>query len=539
MEVLTTDFLKTNFHSPLMKAYLNGSLDPSLYTEQPSDTSFEKQFKLKSVSYDARFRKVLVDTLKSQYAALRLEAPKVAQNIDRLGYSNTFTVCTGHQLNLFTGPLFFIYKILHTIKLSQHLNERFPDKHCVPVYWMATEDHDSAEIDHLYLKGVKLKWHTDQTGAVGEFLTTGIEEVIIRLKEILPQTEEATQLVELFSSAYTKGNSLAQATMILVHELFKSYGLVVLDPQHPDLKALFKPVFKAELADSFSEKAVAATSTILKEAGMNVQVNPREINLFFVDANRRERILRDREGFMLAESERRFSRDELFELLDRAPEHFSPNVVLRLVYQETILPNLAYVGGGGELSYALQLKSTFEGVSVSFPLFVLRNSVFWVTAKDQMKMKTLGAQFADFTSSKDAAINGIIRRISDIDIDFSEQRAMLHQQFEKLKALAERTDKSFLGAVQAQEAKQLKGLDRLEKRLLKAQKRKLIAEVQRVGKWYDQWYPMGTPHERVENFSLLYAYLGQALFDKILEAYHADLGHGTLLLITLPEGITA
>lgn len=537
MEVLTTHFTKTNFHSSLIKSYLNKELDDSLYTAHPSLEAFKAQRKTKLDSYPPTNRSVLVAALKDQYAQLNLSAPAVDENIQKLGDQHTFTVCTGHQLNIFTGPLFFIYKILHTIKLSQILNERFDDMHCVPIYWMASEDHDSAEIDHLHIKKVKLKWNTDQTGAVGDFETKDLEQVIALIRELLPGTAEAAQLIELFTTAYRKGAVLADATMLLVHELFKPYGLVVMNPQNRALKSLFKPVIERELQVSFSKKEVDTTSDNLKSKGFSAQVHAREINLFFIDKQSRERIIRDGEHFVLSDSKRRFSKDEMWRILEEAPEHFSPNVVLRPIYQETILPNLAYVGGGGELSYALQLKAAFDAVSVPFPLFILRHSLFWVTPKNRSKMKALGTQMIDFTTSKDATINGVIRRISDIDIDLSPQRAVITEQFRQLKDLALSTDKSFIGAVLAQEKKQLKGLDTLEKRLLKAQRRKLADQVQRISEIYDQFYPMGVAHERFENFSALYAQMGNAFFEHILSAFSADLGHGQLLLLELPEGV--
>lgn len=537
MEVLTTHFTKTNFHSSLIKSYLNKELDDSLYTAHPSLEAFKAQRKTKLDSYPPTNRSVLVAALKDQYAQLNLSAPAVDENIQKLGDQHTFTVCTGHQLNIFTGPLFFIYKILHTIKLSQILNERFDDMHCVPIYWMASEDHDSAEIDHLHIKKVKLKWNTDQTGAVGDFETKDLEQVIALIRELLPGTAEAAQLIELFTTAYRKGAVLADATMLLVHELFKPYGLVVMNPQNRALKSLFKPVIERELQVSFSKKEVDTTSDNLKSKGFSAQVHAREINLFFIDKQSRERIIRDGEHFVLSDSKRRFSKDEMWRILEEAPEHFSPNVVLRPIYQETILPNLAYVGGGGELSYALQLKAAFDAVSVPFPLFILRHSLFWVTPKNRSKMKALGTQMIDFTTSKDATINGVIRRISDIDIDLSPQRAVITEQFRQLKDLALSTDKSFIGAVLAQEKKQLKGLDILEKRLLKAQRRKLADQVQRISEIYDHFYPMGVAHERFENFSALYAQMGNAFFEHILSAFSADLGHGQLLLLELPQGV--
>ena len=524
-------FSESGFHNSLMQAYIKGDLPADFYTDQPSLSSFESQRRLKSQSYPARHRKVLKEALVEQYSAHGLSDKRVDANIQRLDHENTFTVCTGHQLNIFTGPLFFIYKVLHTIRLSQLLTKQFPDMHCVPVYWMASEDHDYEEINHIHLGQVKLKWNTEQKGAVGAFSVEGLQEVIQAIEELLPNTPEAKTIIDLFREAYQDSVKLSSAMFHLVHELFKQYGLVVIDPNQKALKKLFEPVMRRELEASFAKPLVDKTSENLAALGYGSQVNAREINLFYLEEGSRERIVRLKEGFGLSDSNKTFTEEELLGILKDTPERFSPNVVLRPLYQETILPNLAYIGGGGELSYSMQLKAVFDSASTPFPLFVLRNSVFWMSAKEHRKMGALQAEFKDFIRSKDAFVNSVIRRISDIPIDFTPQREQLKEQFLALKEVAKMTDKSFLGAVSAQEYKQIKGLDHLEKRLLKAQKRKLQDEVKRLSRLYDILYPMGIPHERFENFSLLYAMLGPALFDMLLEAFGNEISHGKLHLM--------
>ena len=524
-------FSETGFHSPLMRAYVKGDLPVDFYTNQPSFASFGSQRLLKSKSYPYSHRKVLKEALVEQYSSHGLMDKRVDANIQRIDHENTFTVCTGHQLNIFTGPLFFVYKVLHTINLSQLLSKQFPDMYCVPVYWMASEDHDYEEINHIHLGQVKLNWNTEQRGAVGTFSTEGLQEVISTIEDLLPDTPEAKTIIDLFRESYQSSQKLASAMFKLVHELFKQYGLVVIDPNQKALKELFKPVMRRELEESFAKPLVDKTSEHLAALGFSAQVNAREINLFYLEEGSRKRIVRRKKGFGLSDSKTEFSEEQLLDTLENAPERFSPNVVLRPLYQETILPNLAYIGGGGELAYSMQLKAVFESASTPFPLFVLRNSVFWMSAKEYRKMGALQAEFKDFIRSKDAFVNSVIRRISDLSIDFSPQRELLKEQFLVLKEMAKKTDKSFIGAVSAQEHKQIKGLDHLEKRLLKAQKRKLQDEVKRLVQLYDRLYPMGTPHERFENLSVLYAKLGPTLFDALLEAFGDEASHGKLHLI--------
>jgi uncharacterized protein YllA (UPF0747 family) len=184
-----------------------------------------------------------------------------------------------------------------------------------------------------------------------------------------------------------------------------------------------------------------------------------------------------------------------------------------------ILPNLCYIGGGGELAYWLELKAYFEASKVVFPMLLLRNSALLMTRKQQVKLEKLQLDIKDLFLDSDRLIEKRVREISEISIDFTPQREHLKKQFEDLYHLAGKTDKSFLGAVKAQEVKQLNGLDRLEKRLLKAQKRKLKDAVSRVRDLQDALFPGGSLQERSRNFSEFYLDMGPSLFENLLEGF--------------------
>ena len=200
------------------------------------------------------------------------------------------------------------------------------------------------------------------------------------------------------------------------------------------------------------------------------------------------------------------------------PERFSPNVIARPLYQEVILPNLCYIGGGGEIAYWLELKSAFESMKVPFPILLLRNSALVITEKQSEKLKRMQLSEEDLFLKQSSLINKKIREISNIDIDFSPQKKLLEQQFKDLYELAEQTDKSFIGAVKAQEVKQKKGLDNLEKRLLKAQKRKLKDHVLRMTDIQNQLFPGKSLQERNLNFSELYLEYGEELIPMLVKA---------------------
>jgi len=333
--------------------------------------------------------------------------------------------------------------------------------------------------------------------------TDGFEAVFYEFSALLGTSKNADTLRELFKNAYLKHDSLAEATRYLVNELFGAYGLVIVDGDDARLKKSFAPFAKAELLHHTSFKQVSETNKRL-EAHYKIQVNPREINLFYLKDSIRERIIFENDLFKVNNTSLVFSESDILQEVEAYPERFSPNVLLRPLYQEIILPNLAYIGGGGELAYWFQLKDYFNEVTITFPILVLRNSVLLATKKQMFKLNKLGISVPDIFSKQETLIANVVTKLSEINIDFSEQKKFLQQQFTDVKVLAKKTDPTFLGAVNAQEKKQLNGLDNLEKRLLKAQKRKLSDVVDRIAEVQNELFPHQSLQERNQNFSAFY-----------------------------------
>jgi bacillithiol biosynthesis cysteine-adding enzyme BshC len=322
-------------------------------------------------------RATLVDVLIDQYEAIGRAKDAVLSNINALRDDRTFTITTGHQLNIFTGPLYFVYKILHTIRLAEELQKHYPDNRFVPVYWMATEDHDLAEISFFHLFGKKYEWNTTQTGATGRMETTGLSDICDELEQVFASQPQGLKLVNLFREAYAQ-KTLAQATRHLANALFGHYGLVVVDGDNAALKSRFADAMLRDAFNGEAFEAVKTTSRQLSELDYHTQINPREINLFYLADGVRERIVRTDTGFYVLHTELRFTDDALRSEMKAHPEKFSPNVVLRPMYQECVLPNLAYIGGAGELAYWLQLKEAFTAMGFSYPVLVLRNHLLLI-----------------------------------------------------------------------------------------------------------------------------------------------------------------
>ena len=509
-------FRETNYFSSLICDYLDEKpeLKP-FYNHFPNLENFKTQIDAKQLSFNDNVRATLVSVLKKQYENVNTSS-LTNNNIQALKQENTFTITTGHQLNLFTGPLYFLYKIISTINLTKQLKEEYPNFNFVPVYWMATEDHDFEEINYFNFRGKKVHWNRDSKGAVGELNADGLDEVYKIFSSEIGHGVNADFLKDLFNKAYLEHSNLADATCYLANELFKDYGLVIIDANSADLKRLFTPYVEKELLEQVSYKSVIESNKRLGKE-YKIQVNPREINLFYLSKGLRERIIENDGLYQVNDTNITFSKDEILDELKNHPERFSPNVIMRPLYQEVILPNLCYIGGGGELAYWLELKGYFEAVNVTFPILLLRNSVLIKTEKQTQKLDKLNLSIYDLFLKQEELVNTQVKTLSKIDIDFTSQKEYLNQQFKDLYMLAEQTDKSFIGAVGAQEKKQTKGLNNLEKRLLKAQKRKLSEQINRITELQNELFPGQSLQERNLNFSELYLEFGTQLIPKLVK----------------------
>ncbi|SHL82091.1 bacillithiol biosynthesis cysteine-adding enzyme BshC [Flavobacterium flevense] len=508
-------YQKSGYFSPLMNDYLdqNPKLQ-SLYHRFPSIENFEAQIAEKQTTFNSSHRNSLVSVLQKQYAEIEI-SQLTQQNIESLKVENTFTVTTGHQLNLFSGPLYFLYKIISTINLTTELKVKYPAYNFVPVYWMATEDHDFEEINYFNFRGRKFRWNTASTGPVGRLSTEGLADFFEIFEQELGHSTNAETLKKLFEDAYLKHNKLADATRYLANTLFGAHGLIIIDADEADLKQHFAPYIKEELLQQTAHKKV--TETTEKLSAYNIQVNPREINLFYIEDNLRERIVYENGKYIVNNTKLEFSESEILALADSNPEKFSPNVIMRPLYQEVILPNLCYIGGGGEIAYWLELKSFFDAVKVSFPILLVRNSVLLVTEKQAKKASKLDLSWSDLFSKQIDLVNAKAKVLSEIDIDLSALKNQLESQFSILHEITAKTDPSFAGAVKAQETKQLKGLENLEKRLLKAQKIKLKDTLSRITDLQNELFPNQSLQERQANFSEFYIESGELLINKLIE----------------------
>lgn len=521
MKATYIDYKDTNSFSKTLLAYLDG--DPTLapfYGHRPTVENFGKQIAEKA-SFPAATRSLLVAELQKQYTGLLDAAPLVAQQITALGDAQTFTVVTGHQLNIFTGPLYFIFKIVSAIRLAQELQKAYPEKHFVPVYWMATEDHDFAEINHTRVHGKKVSWDTPAVSATGRMPTADMVEAVRAYVGMLGLSGHSKALAQLVEDAYLQELSLADATRKLVHELFKNYGLVIIDADRPALKQLFVPIIEQDILSEDSFKAIEATSTQLNMAGFATQVNAREINFFYLTDEYRERIVRTEDGrFEVLHQQRYFSEAELRAEIAAHPERFSPNVVMRPLYQELILPNLAYIGGGAEIVYWLQLKANFDQYKIPFPILVPRNSAIVTDDTVVGKIFRLDLTLKSIFKPLDILKNDYVRRYTKHRLTLRDEWMELNAIFGKMKLRTHKIDPSLGPSTDAVKARLKKAINSLEKKLLKSDKRNHQDGLIQIERVKDRLFPGGGLQERSENFATLYVKHGDALITDLVTYFN-------------------
>jgi bacillithiol biosynthesis cysteine-adding enzyme BshC len=461
-------------------------------------------------------RKLLQSELRRQYAGINTGS-RVTENIDRLIEEDTFTVCTAHQPAIFTGTLYFIYKILHAIKLADHLNEKMPQHHFVPVYYMGSEDADLDELGHIHLDGKKLSWETRQTGAVGRMSTKGLEKIISEIDGQFSVLPHGSELVDMLRRCYLESADIQTATFKLVNELFADHGLIVLIPDNPNLKRVMSSVFTDDLLEQVPSGLVEESVSALDKAGFKVQAHPRDINLFYLKDNLRERFIQNGSGYKVHDSHLKFSTEELQQALEQQPEVFSPNVILRGLFQETILPDVAFIGGGGELAYWLEFKKLLDHYSVPFPVLVLRNSFLLIEKKWKDKMEAMGLDEPDIFLPEQDLLNKLVKEGSSNQLDISQQIAGAKKTYADLKAITDKIDTTLTQHVTALETAALEKLEGLEKKLLRAERRKFADHQRQIETLRQALFPQNSLQERVENFMPSYAKWGREFLNIIYE----------------------
>ncbi len=461
-------------------------------------------------------RRLLVEIMNRQYQNIELTA-KQKTYIGQLDSNNTFTICTAHQPNIFTGHLYFIYKILHAVKLAEELQIELPENNFVPVYYMGSEDADLDELGHIFIKGEKFEWATKQTGAVGRMK---VDEALIQLMETISGQllvyPFGGEIIGIIRDCYQLDITIEQATFKLVNTLFADYGLLILLPDSNVVKKAFNPVINKELLEGFSHEAVKETVAQFP-AEYKVQASGRAINLFYLLDDKRERIDQAGNDFLIINTALKFTKEEMLLELNDHPERFSPNVILRPVLQEMILPDIAFIGGGGEVAYWLELKKVFEAVAIPYPMLIVRNSFLFVSKELQVIAEKLQFNYTDLFKPELELINQLVKRDSALQLTVEKEKQQIFNLYEAIKKLAAHVDVTLQTHTDALQTQALNKITALEKKILSAEKKKFAAQQRQLQKLKMQLFANNNLQERVSNLLPFYAIWGKGFIEMIYD----------------------
>jgi bacillithiol biosynthesis cysteine-adding enzyme BshC len=503
-------------HDPLLGPFYRYAPDLKSFSEAIEDR--------KNRSYP---REKLVSVLQEQYQPRPVQSP-AQENVLALLQPDTFTIVTAHQPALFLGPLFFLYKAMTTIGLAEAAAKQTGVR-VVPVFVLGSEDHDLGELNHINLFGKKLEWNPGTSGAVGAMSTSTILPLIDELSTILGTSETASALTDRIRKAYTGSSTFAEATHALLHDLFGRFGLVVLNMSHPALKRLFIPFMQQELVDQPTFQIVGKTIESLSHLGFKTQASPREINLFYMQPGSRERIVLESGEYKVLNTDIRFSKDEILAELDCHPERFSPNVLLRPMYQELVLPNLAYVGGGGELAYWLERKAQFDHFDLPFPMLVRRHSVMWMDRDVLKRLDKFGFTPEHFFADPETLVRDYVQAHTDVAIEFDAETAAMQEIFNQIEQKAAAVDPTLVKAVRADAVKNIASLEQWKSRLVRAEKQKHEVTLNQIRALKEKLFPGGGLQERTDNFLPYFLKYGDGFLDE-LKTQFEPLEDGFLVL---------
>ncbi len=505
----------TNSFGKIVIDYIEqkGALTP-LYNRFPSLENIKAQIADKKQTKIERT--ILYKVLSDQYSALTT-TQSVTDHIAALQNENTFTICTAHQPNIFTGHLYFVYKILHTIKICNWLKSEMPDYKFVPVYYMGSEDADLEELGHINIEDEQLNWNTNQKGAVGRMIIDDeLLKLVERLKKQFTVEAHGAFVINIVTQCYRKGISIQQATLEFTNALFGAHGLLVLIADHKLLKQQMINVFKNEITNEASSKAVIAASGILK-THYKEQAYSRAINLFYLQNDIRSRIEQIGEIYEVHNTNITFTKDALLQEIQNHPERFSPNVILRGLFQETIMPNIAFVGGGGELAYWLQLKQLFVNNNVPFPILVLRNS-FLITTSSQIKTwQKIGYGISDLFAKLNDLETKYVSDKSENQLNTESTQQAITTLYAQLKLKAAQIDTTLEKHIAALLQKQINKLEQVDKKLLRTEKRNFDTQLNQIRKIKNSLFPKGNLQERNDNIIPFLSKFGMPLIDELLQ----------------------
>jgi len=443
-------------------------------------------------------RSLIYEVVNDQYSKFT-SSEKQRSNIEALLSEDAFTVITAHQPIILGGPAYYFYKICSTIHLCEHLSKEHPDKTFVPVFINGSEDHDFEEVNKLQLFGKSLTWDTNQHGPVGKFTTNNLDNLIQSVSDILGDSDLSKGLSASFAKALDNAKDYNDFVFNWLNDIFDETGLLVINMDNKKLKQNFIPILKKELLERKSESIVLETQNELHKLNFKPQAFARDINLFYMASQSRERIIYEDGLYKIHNTNLAFSEADMMTEVENHPERFSPNVVLRPIFQEFTLPNIAYIGGGGEIAYWLERKSQFEYFGVFYPVLIRRNSVMLITKSVQKSMAKLGMTEDELLLDEDAAVSLYLKKSSDTDFELDAETTKITEIFYAIAEKAKAIDPTLEHFVIGEATKIIKATESIEGRLKRSLKQKEEVSVNQIKNIKSKLFPDHGLQERKES----------------------------------------
>ncbi len=443
---------------------------------------------------------------------------KQQNNISHLEQENTFTVCVAHQPNIFLGPLYTIYKIVECVKTAEKYSTQ---KHkLVPVFFMGSEDADFEELSTISIKEKKVQWQTKQRGAFGRLSLEDLQQHFDEIKKEIKHLPYFKEIEKLFEEHYLKQPNIKKATFELINELFKDNGLLIVDPDSVRLKKMFVDFMLQDIIDQSSKPEIEKSINALKP-NYKIQATPRGVNFFYLYNQHRERIEYKNETFFIPKLKLVFSGEQMRQEIKTYPERFSPNVFLRALMQESILPNIAFIGGGGEIAYWLEMKNMFVKYGVDFPLLIVRNSMIIVEEKIiQKKINKNTFHLEEIFQTEEKWLKQKAGELMNRErkIKIKQHLRAIEKKYEEIQTEVENKMPHLQDHLKALRKKHTTDFLNVEKKILRAYKKELETEKAQRQQIVRAIFPNGTFQERNQNFIYFYAKYGQGFFEQIEQA---------------------
>jgi len=451
-------------------------------------------------------------------------------NIEFLKDPGTFAVVTGQQVGILTGNLYTIIKALNAVRLSRSLSAKYTEFKFVPVFWLEADDHDFLEINNInvfdrnnnlsnlkyFERGAEKERYLTPAGRIN--LDEHIEVFKNALKDTLLETEYSEQLFDYINRSYREGIDLTTAFARFFNYIAGDTGLIFCNPTDREIKKILIPVFEKELISyPQSGELIIEKSAELEQRDYVPQVKPRQINLFYTVNNNRHLVEFKENKYSLKHTRQKFEKDDFFDLLYSVPENFSPNVVLRPVCQDFLLPTIAYIGGPSEISYFAQFKDVYGFFGMKMPVIYPRTSLTILEKRVESFLTKYEINFEELFDETNAA-KKLLGKMNEINIDdefgnlTDELNAVVYLYCQKLNNV----DKNLVVNLKNRHDKYIENINIIRQKFAESQMNQNETTGSRLKSVIESVYPDGILQERCINVTY---YLNKYGPDIVKELY--------------------